>query len=381
MGGQAALDGFLKQAIVALVGAATIDDWTQFEVEPNIADEAVDIRWTLADGSLRVMQVKVRTSVFTPKQVRDWGKVLSKVVAASRELVLLGHASEAAQKVKVSGVDIRFEGPQIDRHAFQTMAQYLLTVGCNLSASELPYVLEHVLARIFHGSVTGDTWTRDKLKALALQAVELAKPQLIQESELRVVANRTIVVDRYQVVHDVCAYTISNPTGSVSQPAEFRIRWTDSAGDTIEHYGPADGLAERSEELAVLWVRFAVPELAPGESWKCAGVARRPSLVHPNQAGESYSDPINPHQSAWPLDLTIVCLRSSNWDKVSEPIRPVNAQVARYRGTMPSAQTLVALSWLPDSGVLTPSSEAVAALQEAERHAGHIGLSTRWLSG
>ena len=58
MSGQTGGRGYLVQALVAVLDALKRDDWALVEIEPNHADEKVDIRWSDGDTIVRVTQVK-----------------------------------------------------------------------------------------------------------------------------------------------------------------------------------------------------------------------------------------------------------------------------------------------------------------------------------
>jgi len=96
MNGQSGGRGYLLQAMVAVLDALKREDWTLVEIEPNDADERVDIRWSTGDGVVRVTQVKSSENAIQRADVIRWLSALISGTpdAQAYELILLGGHSQ-----------------------------------------------------------------------------------------------------------------------------------------------------------------------------------------------------------------------------------------------------------------------------------------------
>lgn len=91
MNGQFAIKGYVLQSFVALLECFE-DDWITISVEPNNESEKVDIRWTYADGSKKVVQVKSSINRMTSSNIKKWARELRSgtLDAKKYELFLVG---------------------------------------------------------------------------------------------------------------------------------------------------------------------------------------------------------------------------------------------------------------------------------------------------
>jgi hypothetical protein len=91
MSGQFAIKGYVLQSFVALLECFE-DDWITISVEPNNESEKVDIRWTYADGSKKVVQVKSSINRMTSSNIKKWARELRSgtLDAKKYELFLVG---------------------------------------------------------------------------------------------------------------------------------------------------------------------------------------------------------------------------------------------------------------------------------------------------
>jgi len=111
MSGQTGGRGYLVQALVAVLDALKRDDWALVEIEPNHADEKVDIRWSDGDTIVRVTQVKSSERAIQRADAIRW---LSDLINGTPdvdeyELILLGgHSQGVVDLSKASrGVDTK----------------------------------------------------------------------------------------------------------------------------------------------------------------------------------------------------------------------------------------------------------------------------------
>lgn len=106
MSGQFAIKGYILQSLVALLESFN-GDWLTISVEPNDESEKVDIRWTYADGSKKVVQVKSSINRMTLSKIRKWARelILGTSDANEYELFLVGEIDNNIEK-EVEGVTI-----------------------------------------------------------------------------------------------------------------------------------------------------------------------------------------------------------------------------------------------------------------------------------
>ena len=106
MSGQFAIKGYILQSLVALLESFN-GDWLTISVEPNDESEKVDIRWTYADGSKKVVQVKSSINRMTLSKIRKWARELrlGTLDAKEYELFLIGEIDNNIKK-EVEGVTI-----------------------------------------------------------------------------------------------------------------------------------------------------------------------------------------------------------------------------------------------------------------------------------
>ena len=106
MSGQFAIKGYILQSLVALLESFN-RDWLTISVEPNDESEKVDIRWTYADGSKKVVQVKSSINRMTLSKIRKWARELrlGTLDAKEYELFLIGEIDNNIKK-EVEGVTI-----------------------------------------------------------------------------------------------------------------------------------------------------------------------------------------------------------------------------------------------------------------------------------
>jgi hypothetical protein len=107
-GGQAATRGFVVQALVLILDALAASDWLAVEIEPNVASEKVDFRWTKTDKTTVAVQVKSSQSTIGLAACRQWARELTSSGAAGHyELRLVGPASaEVCGIGTVEGVSV-----------------------------------------------------------------------------------------------------------------------------------------------------------------------------------------------------------------------------------------------------------------------------------
>ena len=71
MSGQEGARGYLLQAVTAVLDSFE-DNWESICVEPKTEDDKVDIKWTYADSSEKVCQVKSSINPFEKANVLKW---------------------------------------------------------------------------------------------------------------------------------------------------------------------------------------------------------------------------------------------------------------------------------------------------------------------
>src|SRR5260221_12075776 len=108
MSGQAGGRGYLIQAVIAVLDALNERDWTECVLEPNLAEDKIDLLLRSSSGD-RVSQIKSSKNAIGAAQIRAWAASLEAAYPGAKryELRLIGPVtSGAASASPVGNVEI-----------------------------------------------------------------------------------------------------------------------------------------------------------------------------------------------------------------------------------------------------------------------------------
>ncbi|MER8580403.1 hypothetical protein [Mesorhizobium sp. M0306] len=194
MGGREAVRGFAIQALVCLLDALEPgNDWTAVTVEPDSANDKVDILWELPEGRRLAQQVKSSKNIIGRGAVVTWCRELKQSQAADRyQLLLSGPLAQAAlDDVPFDGVEVP---PPSSIDTLALMDQAIAKLDRYLSDKTIaptPIAIREAIvvtvsSKILDGSIRGDSLKRETFDGLLVNWILAAYPQAIEH---RMVAN------------------------------------------------------------------------------------------------------------------------------------------------------------------------------------------------
>ncbi|NRF89822.1 hypothetical protein HQN89_02055 [Paenibacillus frigoriresistens] len=100
MGGKEGARGYLYQSVVSVLNSLVTKDWLFVQIEPDTANDKVDISWFYENDEQEVTQVKSSINNFTKTNVIDWFETLIQDVPNSKlfKLILIGSCSDSTKK-------------------------------------------------------------------------------------------------------------------------------------------------------------------------------------------------------------------------------------------------------------------------------------------
>ncbi|MFF3926273.1 hypothetical protein [Paenibacillus lactis] len=100
MGGKEGARGYLYQSVVSVLNSLVAEDWLFVQIEPDTANDKVDISWLYENDEQEVTQVKSSINNFTKPNIISWFETLFKDVpnAKAFKLILIGTCSDPTTK-------------------------------------------------------------------------------------------------------------------------------------------------------------------------------------------------------------------------------------------------------------------------------------------
>lgn len=219
--GQAALDGFAWQALLALTdGLHNTARWTEFTIEPSEASgvlEKVDIRWKTAGSPILHDQVKRRSRPVGQGEIARWvAELASDEPGLRTRLLIVGHpTAKVMPRQTVGSVDVEFRSDNGDVVLDAIALRIAGFVDCAYASATVPRTRSaaHRLAAILlFESRHGKTWTRSALRDLILDLLRPGPESKVSAHEPPRVA--VVVRTLMQVSH----------TGAIEQHVGFFVR-------------------------------------------------------------------------------------------------------------------------------------------------------------
>ena len=101
MGGKEGAWGYLAQAVVCVINSLVEKSWTHVQIEPDTANDKVDIAWFYESSNPEVVQVKSSKNNFTHSNILSWLQTLIQDVpdAVEYRLILIGTCSDTTKKI------------------------------------------------------------------------------------------------------------------------------------------------------------------------------------------------------------------------------------------------------------------------------------------
>jgi len=198
MGGREALRGFAVQTLVCLLDTLTSNNtWVYVTLEPDSANDKVDILWVYADGLTCVQQVKSSKNQITKANVEAWCSDLKASGAADKyQLMLAGPIAAAVVN------DAPFHGVEVPTpNSVDTLAlldQAITKVDRYLTAKSidpLPIALRESLiyelvSRMTQAAIKGRKMSRDEFDGWVLSTITASYPEAINQ---RLTANCAVL--------------------------------------------------------------------------------------------------------------------------------------------------------------------------------------------
>ncbi len=198
MGGREAIRGFAVQTLICLLDSLLADgDWTAVTLEPDSANDKVDIFWEYADGSTCAQQVKSSKNQITKGEVVAWCKDLKDSNAATKyQLILAGPIAAAVLK------DGPFDGVEVPTPtSMDTLAlldQAITKVDRYLTAKRIDPIplplreslVYELVARMLDSAIRGKRLLREEFDGRLLSGITASYPHAVSE---RLTANCAVL--------------------------------------------------------------------------------------------------------------------------------------------------------------------------------------------
>ncbi|OXM82523.1 hypothetical protein [Paenibacillus rigui] len=139
MGGKEGARGYLYQSVVSVLNSMVANDWLSVQIEPDTANDKVDISWFYENDEQEVTQVKSSINNFTKPNVVDWFETLIADVpnAKAFKLILIGSCSDTTKKFINKVNKKNFEDDDDDKDDIATICPYLEKMKVQLENFEL----------------------------------------------------------------------------------------------------------------------------------------------------------------------------------------------------------------------------------------------------
>ncbi|ESU31296.1 hypothetical protein G3A_17460 [Bacillus sp. 17376] len=100
MGGREGSRGYLYQAVVSVLQSLQDKDWKSVQVEPDSANDKVDILWEFNSGNEKVAQVKSSINNFSKADIIKWLEEICNDASQANEisLILIGSLSDGTKR-------------------------------------------------------------------------------------------------------------------------------------------------------------------------------------------------------------------------------------------------------------------------------------------
>lgn len=223
MSGQAGIRGYFVQTLLALLESLGNHDWTELTIEPDLANEKIDILWTFPTGRLAV-QVKHSQNQITVGMAKAWAEELDAALAGpgtpSGELRLVGHHSKelltehTIGRVKVPRPEHLSPEAFLERAAHR-LDRYLESIG----VSKVPVYARELLVgalttRLSQYSTRGTALRRNEFEKLLREWVSILYPVATDAAErIERLRYQLLQLDRasrarYELKYDACLKTL-----------------------------------------------------------------------------------------------------------------------------------------------------------------------------
>nr|WP_315463246.1 hypothetical protein [uncultured Rhodoferax sp.] len=279
MGGREAIRGFAVQTLICMLDSLwTKKQWKAVTLEPDSANDKVDIYWEYADDSTCAQQVKSSKNQIGKGAVVTWCKELKASQSAdSYELILAGPIAAAVlDDAPFDGVDVP---TPTSMDTLALLDQAITKVDRYLTAKSidpLPLPLRESLiyelvARMMQAAINGKRMLHEEFDGWLLRAITAAYPHAVSQ---RLTANCAVLWSVVEIAGPVIVsnrafelvlpLTVVNGGASTAVVEMFLLRV--SSGTREMRYRPEHIVPERSlEEYATRRQRghpfgdFAIP--------------------------------------------------------------------------------------------------------------------------
>lgn len=189
MGGREAIRGFSIQTLVCLLDTlhSTNFNWVAVTIEPDSANDKVDIAWELSDGKLRVQQVKSSQNQITLADATSWcAELKASGPADSYQLILAGPiAASVIKNSPFDGVEVpvpfSLDTLALTDQAITKIDRYLMVKGIAPLSLPIRESLVYIIsARLLEGAVQGKKLSREEFDGWMLYWITSAYPEAIQ---------------------------------------------------------------------------------------------------------------------------------------------------------------------------------------------------------
>lgn len=187
MGGREAIRGFSIQTFVVVLDALSNgNDWSEVQLEPDSANDKVDILWKYPDGRKRAQQVKSSKNQITKGDAVRWcAELAAEKVADEYQLILSGPIAQAVlddqpfSNVAVP-IPLSLDTIALMEQACTKIDVYLEGKGITrLPHSIREAIVNVVSARLTDGALNGKWFSRDEFDGWIVQLVTASYPEAI----------------------------------------------------------------------------------------------------------------------------------------------------------------------------------------------------------
>jgi hypothetical protein len=185
MGGREAIRGFAVQTLICLLESMERDvDWTAVTIEPDSANDKVDILWEYEGGRRKAVQVKSSQNPIGKGQIASWCKDLEKEAADEYELRLAGPLKTGALSGDFGKVNVPTPTSivisDLSDQAVTKLDRYLERSGIDtVPASIRVSLIDICSARLIDGSSTGKRLKRLEFDGWLLHWITAAYPDAL----------------------------------------------------------------------------------------------------------------------------------------------------------------------------------------------------------
>lgn len=190
MGGREALRGFAIQTLSVLLDALTAadDDWETVTIEPESANDKVDVLWKFTGGGSKAQQVKSSQNQISKAMAQSWARDLKASRSADEyQLILAGPVAQTViNQRNFEGVDVP---PPLALDTLALLDQAVTKIDRYMGqqgVGPLPLILREslvilVAGKLIDGAVVGRTFNKQEIDGWMMRWITGAYPEAVAQ--------------------------------------------------------------------------------------------------------------------------------------------------------------------------------------------------------